>query len=254
MKRSKLTTIIVIVVTFLLAGVAIFTAIRLWQLRTQPVAPNVPESEPVAGGVTPTPQATAAVCALNFTLVTPTPSPTPTPVPQCNTVCSSSSQCPAGLTCYKPSGATTGNCRNASCTSATNCVCVTPTPTPTKTPSPTPTPTKTPTPTPVPQCNAGCTSDNQCPSGLTCYIPNGQTSGNCRNSSCTSATNCMCPTPTPTTPGQTPGPTDEPTNPPIAKVPPTVAPQLPDSGTSWPTLFGLGLGVLIILGSLLLAI
>lgn len=48
MKKGKLGTILVILVTLVLAGVAIFTAIRLYQLRQQSVAPNVPSSKPAA--------------------------------------------------------------------------------------------------------------------------------------------------------------------------------------------------------------
>lgn len=50
MKKSigKLGTILIILVTIILAGVAIFTALRLYQLRQQSVAPNVPSSQPEA--------------------------------------------------------------------------------------------------------------------------------------------------------------------------------------------------------------
>jgi len=37
-----------VVATIILGGVAIFTAIRLYQLRNQPVAPTIPKSEPAA--------------------------------------------------------------------------------------------------------------------------------------------------------------------------------------------------------------
>jgi len=128
---------------------------------------------------------------------TPTRSPSPTPVPQCNSVCTTSLNCPSGMIC------STGFCRNPSCTSQTNCLCPTPSPSPTPTRSPSPTPS----PTPVPQCNSTCTANSQCPSGLVCSIATGATSGNCRNPSCTSQTNCLCPTPTPSPiPSPTPGP------------------------------------------------
>jgi uncharacterized repeat protein (TIGR01451 family) len=46
--KGKLATVIIIIATFVLAGIAIFTAIRLYQLRSQSVAPNVPSSRPKA--------------------------------------------------------------------------------------------------------------------------------------------------------------------------------------------------------------
>lgn len=72
LSKNKVTLIIVFA-TVILAGIAIFTAIRLYQLRQQAVAPNVPESQPAAATVAPT---TSACQALTFTLST---SPTPTP-------------------------------------------------------------------------------------------------------------------------------------------------------------------------------
>lgn len=69
--KKNLVTVIILTGTLVLAGIAVFTAIRLYQLRSQPVAPNVPRS---------TPAAAAPVCTLNFTLATASPSPSPTPV------------------------------------------------------------------------------------------------------------------------------------------------------------------------------
>lgn len=264
--KNKLTTIGIILVTIILAGVAIFTAYRLYETRNTAVAPNAPESKPQAGQTTPTPPPSQMACSLSFTIATPTPtptkspsptptptkspspSPTPTPVPLCNSACTTNSNCPSGLACYIPSGQTAGNCRKTACNTAANCVCATPTPsptpTPTKSPSPTPTTTGTPvttsTPTatatvtasPNPQCNYSCTTNSNCPSGLICYIANGQTAGNCRNTQCLSETDCTCP---------------------IAEVPSTPAPTLPEVGTGWPTIVGSAFGILVLLGSLLLA-
>ena len=65
--------------TVILAGIAIFTAVRLYQLRQTPVAPSVPESEPAAtGGIN---YEDTACSALTFTLTTQTPTPTPTATP-----------------------------------------------------------------------------------------------------------------------------------------------------------------------------
>ncbi len=46
--HKNLTTIIVVAATVLLGGVAVFTGLRLFQLRNEPVAPNAPQSEPQA--------------------------------------------------------------------------------------------------------------------------------------------------------------------------------------------------------------
>src|SRR3989304_2259709 len=134
--KNKIVTILVLVATLVLAGIAIFTAIRLYQLRQQPVAPTAPTSEPKA--------ATPNACtALTFTLSTPTATPTG---------------------------------------------------------SPTATPTGSPTATP------------------------------------------------------TAPPTATATSPPGAQASPTAEPSLPEAGTSWPTIVGLGVGILLLLGSLLLAL
>jgi hypothetical protein len=68
---------------------------------------------------------------------------------------------------------------------------------------------------------------------MICYIPSGSTAGNCRNTQCLSETDCLCAVATSTATSQ---------------------PTLPVVGTSWPTLVGTGFGVLVILGSLLLAL
>lgn len=214
--KNKFVNIGVIIATVVLAGIAIFTAIRLYQLRSQPVAPNVPSSEPAAAG---------AACTLTFTITLPTatptksPSPTPTPTkspsptptkspspsptanPQCNTACTSNSQCPSQYICYIPTGSTSGNCRNAQCLTKTDCQC------PTASPSPTPTKTATPTATAT-------------------------------STSTASATPTTTPTATSTLIAQ--GPTASPEA------------SLPDAGTSWPTIIGTVFGILVIMGSLIL--
>jgi uncharacterized repeat protein (TIGR01451 family) len=72
------------------------------------------------------------------------------------------------------------------------------------------------------QCNYVCTSNSQCPTDLVCVISAGQTSGYCRNPSCSDATNCICASPVPSA---SPQPT------------PSVTPQVPVAGTMWPTIF-----------------
>ncbi|OGM55474.1 hypothetical protein A3F62_00600 [Candidatus Woesebacteria bacterium RIFCSPHIGHO2_12_FULL_44_11] len=46
--KSKVTTILIIIVVLVLAGIAIFTALRLFQTRREAVAPTAPESRPQA--------------------------------------------------------------------------------------------------------------------------------------------------------------------------------------------------------------
>lgn len=184
--KNKLTTIGIIIATLVLAGVAVFTAIRLYQLRQQPVAPNVPSSKPKAAA------APKACTALTFTLgQTPTPTPTGSPT-------------------STPTGS----------------------PTPTGTPTSTPTGNPTATPTGVPNfCNGTCGSNSNCQSDYVCF------QGFCRNPSCPSQTSCACPG----------GPTSTPT-------PTGTQPSLPNAGTSLPTIFGIGLGSLLLIGAIFLAL
>jgi hypothetical protein len=197
--KGKAGTAIILVFTVILAGIAIFTAVRLYQLRQQPVAPNVPSSIPKAQEVTTTPNPN---CVLSFTLgATPTPTPTGTG-----------------------------------------------TPTPTGTGTPTATPTATPNPSATPNsCGGTCGSNFNCGEGYYCNtsvttLNGAHVTGVCRNAACPTDTDCNCPgsTPTPTTTTH------------ATTVPTT--PALPSSGTAWPTVVGTGFGILVILGSILLAL
>ena len=80
MNRKKILTILIVIATVILAGIAIFTAVRLYQLRNEPVAPTAPTSKPEAA----TPQ-TQSCTTLAFTIggesPTPTPTDSPTPTP-----------------------------------------------------------------------------------------------------------------------------------------------------------------------------
>lgn len=157
--RKNLVTILILGATLVLAGIAVFTAIRLYQLRQQPVAPTAPTSKPAAAE-TPTPA--PSTCNLTFSIAlatgTPTPTPTgtatPTPTPgtpnACGGTCGSDTNCQSGMVCYITSG-TTGICRNPSCLTSTNCACATPTPTPIALATPTPTPIPAVAATPAPQ-------------------------------------------------------------------------------------------------------
>ncbi|MFZ3301131.1 MAG: dockerin type I repeat-containing protein [Microgenomates group bacterium] len=42
------------------------------------------------------------------------------------------------------------------------------------------------------QCSQGCQSNNDCVSGLVCFIPSNQSSGSCKNPQCTSDADCSC--------------------------------------------------------------
>ncbi|MDP3994624.1 MAG: hypothetical protein Q8P91_02245, partial [bacterium] len=162
LSKNKIFTVLIIIATLILAGIAVFTAIRLYQLRKVSVSPTSPESKPKAAEIT-------SCTALTFNLSTTT---TPTPTPTTG----------AGTPLPSPSGQAT--------------------------PTATPTPTTGPeTPLPSPSGQATPTS-----------------------------TSVVAATATPT--------------------PVSVAeePSLPDAGTSLPTVIGIGIGILLLLGSLLLAL
>jgi len=176
--KNKIATIGIIIATVILAGVAVFTAVRLYQLRQEAVAPTAPTSKPKAQEVP------LACQSLAFTLGS------------------------------------------------------TPTPTPTATPTSTATPTPTATPTNPPgepnSCNGTCGSNTNCNSGLFCY------SGFCRNPSCPTQTSCSCPGGTST--------------PRVTATPAPTQASLPDAGTSLPTIFGIGIGTLLLIGAIILAL
>ena len=110
--KNKIATIGIIIATIILAGVAVFTAVRLYQLRQESITPITPTSKPKAE----TCPGPGACTALAFTLgATPTPTPTATPTAT-----------PTGSPTATPTGS--------------------PTATPTATPTGTPEATSTPTP------------------------------------------------------------------------------------------------------------
>ena len=168
--KNKIVTIAIILTTLVLAGIAIFTAIRLYQTRN--VAPT--DSSAAAG---------PKVCQLSFTITGTVPTPTATPQ-QCNSVCTNDNQCGAGLKCITVNSTTgTKRCRNVTCSTDSDCIC-----------------NATPTATPQ-QCNSVCTNDNQCGAGLKCITVNSTTgTKRCRNVTCSTETDCICSgvTPTPT--------------------------------------------------------
>ncbi len=64
--RKNVLTVIILAVTVILTGLAVFTAIRLYQLRDQAVAPNAPSSKPAAQEV-PTYTRTQTIVLPKFT-------------------------------------------------------------------------------------------------------------------------------------------------------------------------------------------
>lgn len=163
--RKNWAFILIGIVSLLLGGLAILTAIRL--NTTEPVAPTVPtkqqalEGDPVPAcqlsfslavvaspsptpGTSPSPSPSSSSSPSPSVSPTPTPSVTPTPTPlTCNSTCSSSSQCSSNLVCYITAGQSVGVCRHPSCQTESDCSCLTTSPAPSV--SPTPTPSVTPT-------------------------------------------------------------------------------------------------------------
>lgn len=143
--KKNWVTVLIVLATLVLAGIAIFTALRLYQLRQQPVAPTAPSSKPAAAGPstqcttsftlgvvpsgTASPSPTGTATASPSGTASPSPTGTPTPPLSCGDACSSNADCTNNMVCSN------GLCRNPSCLSATNCICATATPTPTATPS-----------------------------------------------------------------------------------------------------------------------
>ena len=143
--KQNLITVIIISSTVILAGIAIFTAIRLYQLRQKPVAPSVPESQPQACIDGDCGEEIDTSCeALTFTIIT--------PEYDCNLPCTDNSQCQAvnpDYICYNAGGTTGKVCRLEDNTSSTTCQPAKTTASPTPTLTPTPTGTSGPTSTPT---------------------------------------------------------------------------------------------------------
>ena len=313
--KGKLGTVIIIIATLVLAGVAIFTAVRLYQLRQQAVAPTAPESKPEA--------AVPILKCEPVTIKVPGPSPSPE-VPTCIgikaydktwksltkadlsklkagdtvrlTVEGSSSSPDSGtpsvlfsIAKFKFQGSagwtsTTLKKPNTNifyfdyilpknvtnftvkaqvgygqetretwvaCTDLAFSLGVIPTPVGCNK-----------------SCNLSVNPQITCEEDLICRSASGGitgASGFCRNPDCPGRADCICPTATPTststatgTPTATATATGGGTTPAATAAggggQTTTTESLPDSGTSWPTIIGAGVGILVILGSLLLAL
>jgi hypothetical protein len=219
MLKKNWSIILISTAVVVLAVIAILTATKLYQLREQPVAPTVPQPAPAAEETGP-----VAACTLNITVEGgPTSTPTPT----------------------RPTS----------------------TPTPTK-------PTSTPTPTEEYGCYNECSSDSQCEGDLRCQEISGVK--RCLNPDCPTERDCVCNKDCWDVCGATSecpsglecrqvGATKRCVNPDCEEeqdcdctshaqatsTPTTYVAQveLPEAGISWPTIFGLLVGVgLAILG------
>lgn len=96
-----------------------------------------------------------------------------------------------------------------------------------------PTSTPTPTPTPIPECWDTCvdfTNHTDCPSSLRCMSVSNDY--RCVNEECPEESDCLCPTPTPT---RTPTPTPTRTPTPTPTRTPTPTPTPPPGATPTPT-------------------
>jgi len=237
--KGKFITTIVIVATVILAGIAIFSAFRLYQLRKESIAPTAPESKPSAwdcknytflvdsaGVVSVSNQSTRSEPAqqakvyIDGNLVATFDVPA---LPSGQSATLGTVQVPTGTFSWKVVG--TSDCQNSGTQTSEKISCKTlsfyltqNTPTPTKeltsTPTSTPTPTLSPeTPTPT-----------QTPSEI-------------------SPTATPSFTPTPTRSGG------------IAAISPTPGgTTLPQAGISSPTLLGMAIGILLLVGAFLLAL
>ncbi|KKQ95958.1 MAG: hypothetical protein UV74_C0013G0562 [Candidatus Woesebacteria bacterium GW2011_GWB1_43_14] len=202
-KRNKV-TVIILVSTLVLGGIAIFTAVRLYSLRSQRVAPSAPESIPGAAAPTLT-----NTCDLTFTTTAETAG--------CNDPCTDDTDCTeANHTCVDTDDdGVDDSCRltaypdeidcqapvvpdscNDSCTTNAECVAVDPDFTCSDTddagnlrcrldenPDST-----TCQPADNPQCNDTCDNNSDCPTSMVCD----STSDTCRNPDCRAETDCVC--------------------------------------------------------------
>jgi hypothetical protein len=254
--KKNIVSILIVTTTLILAGVAIFTAIRLYQLRNQPLSEskawdcskytfNVSQTGAVtvSNGSTRNEPPQQAKVKINGTEVATLDVPAlPTGQSQNigNVTVPASGQFSwevIGTKDCSNSGNNTPQDNSEACVALSFSLASTPTPSPSSTPTPsasaTPTPSPTVTPTPSP-------STTPTPTPTVTPTP-GTTSS---------------PTPTPTktpTPSGSATATPRPTA--LAKAPtPTPEPQLPPAGVPLPTIFGIVAGLLLISGAILLAL
>lgn len=124
-------TIIITMATVVLAGIAIFTAVRLYQLRDESVVPSAPESQPTAAG----PEDTGECPLLTFNITTETSTPTATPTsPPTSTPTSSPTSTPTDSPTSSPTSTPTDEPTSSPTTSPT-LIAQANTPTPTAAPT-----------------------------------------------------------------------------------------------------------------------
>ncbi len=103
-------------------------------------------------------------------------------------------------------------------------------------------------------CGGTCGSNTNCGSGLFCYIVSGQTSGFCRNASCSTDTDCNCGSSTATATSTTKPTSTTKANSTTKASGTATARPIPVTGVDWPTMLGAGFGIVMILVSLALAL
>lgn len=203
--KSKFGTILVLIATVALAGIAIFTAFRLYKLRQEAVAPNAPTSKPAAATCTQQCPGSDGVLR-NCT-------PPDSDGTSQDSICNSNV-----VGRIEPCGGTSYCCNGTKWTTSMT-ACQT---------------TLSPTPTPNSSCETLSFTINETPT------PTGSS------------------TATPTTTA-----TSTPTASSTATSSPTIAPTgtsseaqaaLPEAGTSLPSILGLGIGGILLLISLFLAL
>jgi len=226
--------ILTVLATVILGTISVITAIKIYELGKQPIAPNAPVSKPKAGdacrltlivvGVptaTPTGGTTPTLTLTPTASLTPIP-PTPTSTPSykpCFTSCDNDAQCESNLACLEFSG--TKRCLNSTCPQETDCGCN--------------------------RCWQFCTNDWECLDGLNCLSVGDKK--RCVNRNCSSVETCTCQT-TPSLTA-TPKPTlvpGEPTQTPVPTqiVQATEIPTQPATGIKTTTAVGILSGFLLL--------
>ncbi len=216
MNKKKIVTVLIVIATVILAGVAVFTAIRLYQLREEAVAPTAPTSEPAAQvteeeDTTETEVTAEDECTLSFTVAA-------QEAPSCYETCTTSpDNCPTGLECQTVDAQTV--CVDPDCPEETDCVCE----------------------EVAYSCDSACTTDAQCQEANEDYVCYTITD-TCRHQDYLEQEDCQ---PAAT---ESPTPTDAPTATSTAEA------ELPEAGVSYPTIISGVMGILLILISLALAL
>jgi len=216
MIKKKTVTILIITATVILAGIAIFTAIRLYQLRQQSVVPTRPESEPAAqegdfcGGIA------GISCPLGYKCQLDDPF-----MPDSGGICIKETDREA--------------CQTLIFTITTSTIPPTGSPTPTSTASPTATPTGEPTPTPTGSPTASPTAS---PTSSPTATPTGEPTPTPTGSPTPTSTSTVSASASPVSvaQGATPAPSES---------------TLTEAGVGTPTLIGIGVGAFLLLLSLM---